>query len=80
MKVLNYVDNCALFEIFESFTGAQEAVITHEEAFEKLLSYISLDPTYVYDKVTEKYILCGLLDATDAVDAITGEIISLSEM
>jgi len=80
MKVLNYVDNGALFEIFESFTVAEEAVVTHEEAFEKLLSYISLEPTYVYDKDTEKYILCGLLSAMDVVDAITGEIISLSEM
>ena len=80
MKVLNYLDNGSMFEIFDAFAPAEKAVVTHEEAFEKMVSYITLDPTYVYDEFTGKYILCGLLDAAEAVDAVTGEIISLGDI
>jgi len=80
MKVLNYLDNGAMYEIFDSFAHAEKAVVTHEEAFEKMISYITLDPTYVYDEITGTYILCGLLDAAEAVDAVTGEIISLGDI
>ena len=80
MSVLNFMDNGAMFEIFESFAPAEEAAVTHEEAFEKMVSYITLDPTYVYDELSGKYILCGLLDAAEAVDAVTGEIISLGDL
>lgn len=79
MSVLNFIDNEALFEIFDTFEPAEEVVVTHEEAFEKLISYIGLDPTYVYDIETEQYVLCGLLDVAEGVDAVTGEIISLAE-
>lgn len=80
MNVLNYLDNGSMFEIFDVFAPAEKAVVTHEEAFEKMVSYITLDPTYVYDEFTGKYILCGLLDAAEAVDAVTGEIISLGDI
>ncbi|WP_203247246.1 hypothetical protein [Sporosarcina beigongshangi] len=80
MSVLNFVDNGAMMEIFETFAPAEQAVVTHDEAFEKMVPYITLDPTYVYDELTGKYILCGLLDAAEAVDAVTGEVISLSDL
>jgi hypothetical protein len=67
-------------EIFDAFLPAQETVVTHEEAFEKMISYITLDPAYVYDEITGKYILCGLLDAAEAVDAVTGDVISLGDI
>ena len=79
MSVLNFIDNEALFEIIDTFDPAEKAVVTHEEAFEELISYIGLDPTYVYDIETGHYILCGLLDAAEGVDAVTGEIVSLAE-
>ncbi|QUW22778.1 hypothetical protein JSQ81_04120 [Sporosarcina sp. Marseille-Q4063] len=79
MTLLNYVDNGEVFEIFDTFEPAEKAVVSHEDAFEKLVSYISLAPTYVYDSVTEKYILCGLLDAAEGVNAITGEVVPLSD-
>lgn len=79
MSVINYLDNGQMFEIFDTFATAEKAVVSHEDAFEKLLSYISLDPFYVYDSVTEKYILCGLLDATEGIDAVTGEVVSLED-
>ncbi len=79
MGVLNYLDNGEMFEIFDTFEPAKEAVVTHEKAFEKLLSYITLTPAYVYDVVTNQYVLCGLLDAAEGVDAITGEIVELAD-
>lgn len=75
MSVLNFVDNGAMMEIFETFAPAEQAVVTHDEAFEKMVPYITLDPTYVYDELTGKYILCGLLDAAEAVDAVTGKLL-----
>ena len=79
MAVVNYLDNGQMFEIFDTFAPAEKAVVTHEAAFEKLLSYISLDPVYVYDAFTKKYILCGLLDAAEGIDAVTGEVVSLAD-
>ena len=79
MAVVNYLDNGQMFEIFDTFASAEKAVVSHDEAFEKLLSYISLDPVYVYDTVSEKYILCGLLDAAEGIDAVTGEVVSLAD-
>ena len=78
MGVLNYLDNGDMFDIFDTFATAKKAVVSHDEAFEKLVSYISLTPTYVFDTVTEKYILCGLLDAAEGIDAVTGEVVPLS--
>jgi hypothetical protein len=79
MTLINYVDNGEVFEIFDTFIPAEKAVLSHEDAFEKLVSYISLTPTYVYDSVSEKYILCGLLDAAEGVNAVTGEIVPLTD-
>lgn len=81
MKVINIMDNGELFEeVFGSFSSAQKAKVTHDEAFEKLLSYITLDPVYVYDPNVGNYVLCGLLDAAEGVDAVTGEIVSLADL
>lgn len=79
MAVVNYIDNGQIFEIFDTFAPAAKAVVSHEEAFEKLLPYISLEPAYVFDEVTGKYVLCGLLDAAEGIDGITGEIVSLTD-
>ncbi|NYF25256.1 hypothetical protein [Sporosarcina sp. JAI121] len=80
MTVLNLLDNESMFEIFDAFAPAEKAVTTHEEAFEKMVPYITLDPTYVFDGFIGKYVLCGLLDAAEAVDAVSGEVISLMEI
>ena len=79
LAVVSFLDNGQMFEIFDTFAPAEKAVVSHEEAFEKLLSYISLEPTYVFDEVTGKYILCGLLDAAEGIDAVTGEVVSLTD-
>lgn len=80
MSVLNFIDNGALFDIFTTFEPTEEVAVAHEVAFEKMLPTISLDPTYVYDRQKDQYVLCGLLDGSDAVDAVTGEVVSLYEL
>jgi hypothetical protein len=79
-KLLNYMDNVELFSVFNSFTPAEKEMVSHAEAYEKMIPYITLDPTYVYDPELQKYVLCGFLDAVEAVDAVTGEIISLRDL
>lgn len=80
MNVINMMDNEAMFDVFDSFTPAPEPRIDHDTAFEKMIPYITLDPVYVYDTNLKKYILCGLLDSEQAVDAITGEILELRDL
>jgi len=80
MKLLNLMDNAAIFELFESFERVGEVAVTHEEAFEIMLPYISLDPAYVYDETVDKFVLSGLLGSSEGVDAVTGEVISLLEL
>lgn len=77
LEVLNYIDTRELMEIFDSFTPAPEAIVTEDEAYEKLAPFVTLTPTYVYDFDTKQFELCGLLNATHAVEAVTGEMISL---
>ncbi len=79
-EVLNYIDNSELLKIFDSFTPAPEAKISQEEAYQKLFPFITLKPTYVYDLKTRQFQLCGLLDSTNSVDAVTGEIIPLEDI
>ncbi|MGN7387935.1 hypothetical protein [Sporosarcina sp. SAFN-015] len=80
MKVINMIDNEAMFDVFNSFTPAPEPRIDHETAFEKMVPYITLDPVYVYDAELKKYILCGLLDSELAIDAVTGEVVELRDL
>lgn len=80
MKVINMIDNEALFDVFDSFAPAPEPRIDHDTAFEKMVPYITLDPVYVYDVELKKYILCGLLDSEQAVDAVTGEVVELRDL
>ena len=80
MKFVNMMDNEGMLEVFDSFTLAEQATVSHEEAYEKMISYITMDPVYVYDQTTEKYVLCGLPDSEMAVDAVSGEIIALADL
>ena len=80
MKFVNMMDNEGMLEVFDSFTLAEHATVSHEEAYEKMISYITMDPVYVYDQTTEKYVLCGLPDSEMAVDAVSGEIIALADL
>lgn len=75
-KVLNYLDNGELFEIFDAFTLAPTEKISKEEAFQILKQSFFLTPTYVYDAETKQFLLCAAVHANDYVDAVSGELIS----
>ena len=80
MTVINLIDNEAMFDVFDAFAPAQPPNVDHETAFENMVPYITLDPVYVYDTELKKYILCGLIDSEQAVDAVTGEILELRDL
>lgn len=79
-RVLNYIDNGELYEIFDDFKRPEKAVVTHQEAVERLLPTLTLTPTYVYQRETGRFELCGLVDSNMAVDAVTGELLMLDEV
>ncbi|MBD7984921.1 hypothetical protein H9649_10020 [Sporosarcina sp. Sa2YVA2] len=80
MTVTNMMDNGAMLAMFDSFTPARKTAVGHDNAFEKMIPYITLDPVYVYDKTQKKYVLCGLLDSEMAIDAVTGDVIELRDL
>lgn len=75
---MNYFDQDALLGAFEYFEEAGEPIVAQEEAFAKLREHLELEPVYVFDRDKNMYIMCGKLDCAFAVDAVTGEVISLS--
>lgn len=77
LEVLNYMDNVELFEIFDAFTPALPAKISKEQAYDLLMNSVSLTPSYVYDPEKSRFVLCGVLNATEGVDAATGELLLL---
>ena len=79
-EILNYMDSNEMAHLFEGFTQPLLAVVTQDEAFDEMLPYITLEPTYVYDQKKNIYKLCGLLDANECVDAITRELKQLNDL
>jgi len=79
-KVIHYIDNHDLFDLFHHFQKAESAVLTQEEAFQKLREYVMVTPQYVYNNVQKSYILCGKVDCDYGVHAVTGEIIPLDDL
>lgn len=80
LQVHNFIDNQALLDMFESFEKAEEIKISGEQAYAKLKSRFELTPCYVYDAQQEQYRLCGKLDCSYGVHAVSGEIVSLNEL
>ncbi|WP_157087711.1 hypothetical protein [Oceanobacillus damuensis] len=79
-RAVNYVDNLVIVDMFDHFSKADKPKISEEEAFEKLREHIEISPVYVFDKTQNSYILCGKIDCSHGVDAVTGEIVLLDEM
>ena len=79
-QVLNFNDNNVVLDMLKNFSDAEDAVLSPEAAFDKLRGYIDVNPVYVLDKAKGKYILCGKIDCSYGVDAVTGEVISLDEL
>lgn len=80
LEVCNYIDNKPLLEMFDQFQTSDEAVMTKEDAYEKLKEKIVLTPCYVYDFIEGKFVLCGKLDCQFGVNASNGEILCLNDL
>src|SRR5690625_262923 len=79
-EVVNLVDNKVMLDTFKNYTQAGSPKVTPAEAYERLKEHLTLEPVYVFDQSTGKYILCGKLDCQYGVDAITGKVIRLDEL
>ncbi|GKV68697.1 hypothetical protein NCCP2716_11950 [Sporosarcina sp. NCCP-2716] len=79
-EVLNYMDSNEMAQLFEGFTQPRIATVTQEEAFDEMVSFITMDPVYVYDQGDRRYKLCGLLDSDQCVDAVTGVLKNLNDL
>ena len=80
-EVINYLDGDSMFrELFASFAGPEPAAVSKVEAFERLKGRITLTPTYVYDFVRHRYMLCGKLDCEYGVLASSGDVVALREL
>lgn len=79
-EVMNFLDSSEMAQLFEGFTQPRIETISQEDAFEKMVSYITLDPKYVYHQPSGTYRLCGLLDSEEAVDAVTGDLKQLNDL
>lgn len=80
LQPVNHVDNVALLETFQVFKEAKEAKLSLAEAFNTLFQYVEITPVYVYNKTEDMYKLCGKIDCDYAIDATTGELITLDEL
>src|SRR5699024_1194513 len=79
-EVINLIDNQVMLDIVNDYSQAQHPKVTQKEAFEQLRDYLTLEPVYVFQPSTERYILCGKLDCQYGVDAITGKIVHLDKL
>lgn len=82
-EAINYIDKKEMFQvcgILNPSQTASEITITQKQAFETLRERLELTPIYVYDDVQKQYVLCGKLDCHDGVDAVSGEVFSLTDL
>ncbi|MCM3758197.1 hypothetical protein M3197_12050 [Sporosarcina aquimarina] len=79
-EVMNFMDSSEMAQLFEGFTQPRVETVSQEEAFEKMVTYITLEPKYVYHQYAGTYKLCGLLDSEECIDAVTGELKQLNEL
>ncbi|GEM_PF-5848337 len=78
--VLNFMDSNNMAQLFDGFTQPRIAAVTQEEAFDEMVPFITMDPVYVFNQENSKYMLCGLLDSDQCVDAVTGELKNLTDL
>ncbi|WP_028595914.1 hypothetical protein [Paenibacillus assamensis] len=79
-QAVNYMDNESMLNFFDPFKVANPVSINKEEAYDNLLERIELTPCYVYDFEQKQFILYGKLDCHYAVNAGSGEVISLATL
>lgn len=79
-KAVNYIDNNILLDMFADFQAPDKQIISQEMAYQKISKHIEVTPVYVYDPVKAVYTLCGKIDCDYAVNAASGELVSLDEL
>lgn len=73
--IVHVLDDKALWDnLYVNLKEPKAAVITKEQAFEKLQKHVTLTPTYVYDVEKQSYELCGKISCPYFVHAVTGEL------
>ncbi|MGE8205683.1 hypothetical protein ACQKP0_14090 [Heyndrickxia sp. NPDC080065] len=80
LRVINYIDNEPLLEMFDSYEQSDSIKIDKIQAYERLKDLFELEPTYVYDRKKRNYILCGKLDCDYGIHASTGEVLLLNNL
>ncbi|MEK3942945.1 hypothetical protein [Paenibacillus sp. FSL H3-0310] len=79
-KVINYMDNKLMLDMFDEFKSEGEIAVSHDEAYDKLKGWFELTPVYVYDPGQKRYVLCGKLDCDYAVKATSGDVVELGSL
>lgn len=79
-RAINFIDNSVILDMLNNFQEAEKVTVTRDEAFNKLGKHIEVTPVYVYDKEQKRYVLCGKIDSSYGVNAISGEVISLDDL
>ncbi|REB07262.1 hypothetical protein DVB69_10465 [Sporosarcina sp. BI001-red] len=79
-EVMNFMDSSDMSQLFEGFTQPLTEAVSQVEAFEIMVSSITIDPKYVFHQASGTYKLSGLLDSEDCVDAVTGELKQLNDL
>lgn len=79
-QVVNYLDSAFLLETFQEFEQPLQSKISKADAYQILAPFFTLTPTYVYNMTESKYRLCGKLDCSYGVDAVTGKVVSLNDL
>lgn len=80
LHALNVVDNDILYQLLGHFKVRDTVEIKPEAALALLAEEITLDPVFVYNRETKTYQIHGALSCPSAVNAITGEVVSLDTL
>lgn len=79
-QAMNFIDNSVILDMLAGFKEAGKVTMSRDEAFKKLCKHIEVTPVYVFDKEQKRYVLCGKVDSSYGIDALTGEVILLDEL
>ncbi|MBF8152865.1 hypothetical protein ITJ88_06160 [Exiguobacterium sp. TBG-PICH-001] len=74
------VDNKAFIDLYHDSTQGLPDSVSEEVIRHALMPYLTLKPYYVFDRVLDHYVLCGLLDSNHAYLSATNEVVLLRDL
>lgn len=77
---LDFMDNQFFVNSMNNLPVENSLSLTKEVAYEVIRDEVEVTPVYAFQMETQQYILCGKIDCSFAVDAETGQLLSLDEM